>query len=122
MHEKVLESERYPQIELLPEALHVSAHAGSVWDVELSGTMRIHGSSRPLTIHVEMDREGDRARVHGQFSIPHVVWGMRDMSNLVLDVEKQVHIEFDAIGRLLPDPVEHAFPAGEQSTPGNRSG
>jgi polyisoprenoid-binding protein YceI len=122
MHGKVLESERYPQIEFSPETLNVISHTGSVWEIELAGTTRIHGGAWPLTIQAQVEVERDVARVHGQFVIPHVAWGMRDMSNFLLSVEKQVHVDFDATGRLVPDSVENAVSPGGSNAPRDVSG
>jgi polyisoprenoid-binding protein YceI len=115
MHAKVLESERYPRIELVPETLTVGPRDGSVWPIVLAGHTRIHGGTWPLEIHAEVTVEGDDlARVHGAFVIPHVAWGMRDMSNFLLSVEKEVHVEFDATGRIAPDSPEHATSSGAE--------
>lgn len=122
MHAKVLESERFPRIELLPEALGVSAHEGAVWEVDLSGTTRIHGGSWPLAIHAEVTLEDGLARVHGRFAIPHVAWGMRDMSNFLLSVEKEVHVEFDAAGRIVSDSAAGAAPPADRSAPAGAPG
>lgn len=122
MHSKVLESERYPQIELLPETLEVGGHEGSVWHVVLGGVTHIHGGTWPLSIRADVTMDGDDARIHGSFVIPHVAWGMRDMSNFLLDVEKETHVEFDATGRIAPAhaaaPASHDGPTRPVGAPG----
>lgn len=116
LHEKVLESERFPRIELVPETLEIGAHEGAVWQVVLEGTTRIHGGTWPLSIPAEVTLEHGVAHVRGKFVIPHVAWGMRDMSNFLLHVEKQVHVEFDATGRIVSDSA--ASPSDPSSAAG----
>jgi polyisoprenoid-binding protein YceI len=102
MHGKVLESERYPRIEFVPEALDVLEASASSARVALSGTLRMHGGEWPLTIPAEVGAEGDGLRVKGSFRIPYVDWGMRDMSNFVLSVDREVLIHFDALAEVAP--------------------
>lgn len=114
MHEKVLESERFPRIELLPETLEVAAHDGDVWHVVLAGTTRIHGGTWPLTVRATVTVDQGAAHVHGQFVIPYVAWGMHDMSNFLLTVGKEVHVDFDATGRIVSTTSATTPPAPER--------
>lgn len=122
LHKKVLESELYPRIELLPETLEVRAHDGDAWDVVLSGTTRMHGGEWPLEIHAHVTLDQDQAHVRGHFVIPHVAWGLRDMSNFLLRVDKEVRVEFDATGRIVPDPATHATTPQERPSPAGAPG
>jgi len=106
MHGKVLESERYPKIELMPERIEAEGpDANGEWAVTLFGTMRIHGRDEPIAIPSHITVDGDRAHVRGAFTIPYVDWGFRDMSNFLLTVEKEVHVEFETSGLITPHPV-----------------
>jgi polyisoprenoid-binding protein YceI len=102
MHGKVLESERYPRIEFVPESLAVEEASASRARVALLGTLRIHGGEWPLTIPAEVAAEGEGLRVVGSFRIPYVDWGMRDMSNFLLRVDREVLVRFEALAEVAP--------------------
>jgi polyisoprenoid-binding protein YceI len=100
MHRDVLESERFAEIVFLPERLAVARRTPDEADVEISGTVEIHGVREPLSIPATLRREGDRVRIQGRFSVPYVEWGMRDYSNFVLRVAPSVDVSLDLAGRL----------------------
>jgi polyisoprenoid-binding protein YceI len=100
MHRDVLESERFPEIVFLPARLAVARRTPDEADVEISGTVEIHGVREPLSIPATLRREGDRVRIQGRFSVPYVEWGMRDYSNFVLRVAPSVDVSLDLAGRL----------------------
>lgn len=100
MHREVLESEAYPEIVFLPERIEVRRHGDDEANVELSGTVEIHGTSKPITIPATVRREYGRIRVRGTFQVPYVEWGLRDYSNFVLRVAPTVEVSLDVVGDL----------------------
>ena len=106
MHADVLESERYPEIVLIPERFEVARSEEKMLAGVLRGRMRIQGASHPVAIPLEARRLGpDRARIGGSFQVPFVAWGLQDPSNFLLRVEDTVRVRFDAAARLLPAPA-----------------
>lgn len=122
MHAKVLESERYPRIEFVPSSLVVGRRGASEAEVTLVGTLRMHGGEWPLRIPASVRADGAAVRVEGSFTIPYVEWGMRDMSNFLLSVEKEVHVEFDATGRLASESAKPAIAPTERVAPHGKLG
>jgi polyisoprenoid-binding protein YceI len=112
MHEKVLESERYPRIEFVPAALVVEERDAARARIALEGTLRMHGGEWPLVVPAEVTLEDAGVRVVGSFRIPYVDWGMRDMSNFLLSVDPVVLVHFDALAKVAP-PI--GAPAAEAS-------
>jgi len=112
MQKKVLESERYPTIAFLPETFEAGPTVDGVAPVVLRGELEIHGAKHPFEIRTRVALQGEEAHVEARFVIPHVAWGMRDMSNFLLHVDEQVTVEIDAVGRI----VRHGEPAGERSS------
>ena len=92
MHDKVLESEKNPLI--LFEAKSVE---GAVDDGELSlvGSVTLLGKTHPLTLPVQVERDGDRIQASASFSVPYVNWGLRDPSVLILRVAKEVQVTLE---------------------------
>ncbi len=101
MHGKVLESARFPEISLHAERLEVLRRDAASADVRLHGTLEIHGGAHavaiPATVRAAAD---DRLVVEARFRVPYVEWGMRDVSNLVLRVAKDVEVSVRAEGRV----------------------
>ena len=108
MHEKVLESDRFPRIELLPTTLLVDERTGESAQVVLVGTLRIHGGDWPIRVPATVEAHGDDLRVVGSFVVPYVEWGMRDMSNFLLSVDPEVSVHFEALGHVTPKLADSA--------------
>jgi len=102
MHEKVLESERFPRIELLPTTLLVEQTEPDRAQVVLVGALRIHGGEWPIRVPATVEARGDDIRVAGSFVIPYVAWGMRDMSNFLLSVDPEVEVHFETLAHVTP--------------------
>ena len=99
MHERVLESARFPEIRFEAERLEVVRRSRDEGEVTLHGHFEIHGSRHafavPARVVLEGAGEGARAevRVDASFRVPYVAWGMRDVSNLVLRVADEVVVQ-----------------------------
>ena len=93
MHENVLESNRFPDAVFSPD--HIKGRIASSGDsqVEMHGSLRIHGEEHDLTIPAKVTVQNDRATARAKFAVPYVAWGMKDPSNLVLRVDKTVNVE-----------------------------
>ncbi|MFQ5698973.1 MAG: YceI family protein [Myxococcota bacterium] len=100
MHRAVLESETYPEIVFLPQRVAIQRHRDDVLDVELSGSIEIHGVSEPITVPGKAYLEDGRVRVHARFEVPYVRWGLRDYSNFLLRVSPTVEVSLDLVGDL----------------------
>lgn len=60
MHENVLESERFPDAVFSPDRVNGRVTSSGESDVEVHGTMRIHGRDHEMTIPVRVRIRGDR--------------------------------------------------------------
>lgn len=106
MHRDVLESERHPEIVLVPERVEVARSGPEALEGVLHGRIEIHGGSHPVAIPLEARRlAADRARVEGGFEVPFVAWGLRDPSNFLLRVDDTLDVRFAAAATLLPAPA-----------------
>lgn len=105
MHEKVLESARYPDIVFTVARVSGSLRPAGRSDLQLHGTLTMHGVERPLDFLASADAADGRVRASGDFRFPYPEWGMVDPSFLVLRVADEVGIEIDAVGRLAIEPA-----------------
>jgi len=96
MHRDVLESAKFPEIAFVAERLEVLSRSDRSAEVRLHGRMRIHGGEHPLAIPAQLTAEGDGIGVRARFRVPYVAWGMRDYSNFLLRVDKEVEVTVEA--------------------------
>jgi polyisoprenoid-binding protein YceI len=103
LHEEVLESERYPEIVFTAEGIELTRSTPDRGEAVLTGRVRIHGDEHPLRVPAHLERDGDAIRVSAAFRVPYVAWGMKDVSNVVLRVGKDVAVRVDATATYRPD-------------------
>jgi polyisoprenoid-binding protein YceI len=99
MQKVVLESAKYPQMIFHPQKVPGAVKAGSTQNVTVDGTFTIHGTDHPLTLQMQIQTEsGNRVTATTHFTVPYVAWGMKDPSNFIFRVDKQVDAEVTAKG------------------------
>jgi polyisoprenoid-binding protein YceI len=100
MHQQVLESERFPEIRFTAERLDVRARTADAAEVVLHGVLELHGASHAIDVPGTLKLAGGELHVAAAFTVPYVAWGLRDLSNFVLWVAKDVAVELDLYGAL----------------------
>ncbi len=105
MHEKILETGRYPQAVFTVERMTGAYNAIGRSDLQVHGTLDIHGATHPVTFPAEVRTENDRVTARGHLTIPYVEWGLDDPSFLVFRVAKTVDVTLEVAGTLRPSPV-----------------
>lgn len=98
MHDKVLESERYPRFRFVPERVEGAVTEGVESDIRISGTLELHGTSHEVVIPARVRVLGDRVEGRADFTVPYVEWGLHDPSTFVLRVKKQVEVTVEFAG------------------------
>jgi polyisoprenoid-binding protein YceI len=101
MHEKILESRRFPDIVFDVQRVTGAINRTGKSDLQLHGYLDFHGDRRFIALPVAADVEGDRVTANGSLLIPYVEWGLRDPSFLLLRVAKEVRVNLKAAGRLV---------------------
>ncbi len=100
MHEKILESKRFPDIVFDVQRVSGKINRTGRSDLQLHGTLDFHGDRRFIVLPVVAVSEGNRVTVTGDLLIPYVEWGLKDPSFLLLRVEKEVRVRIKAVGHL----------------------
>jgi polyisoprenoid-binding protein YceI len=101
MHDKVLESARFPTATYrvtridLPADLHQGRN-----ELQLHGELAFHGARHPLAVPAVVVLDGDRVTATAFLDVPYVAWGLEDPSFFLLRVGKTVRVEIAAAGRL----------------------
>jgi polyisoprenoid-binding protein YceI len=100
MHESVLESNRFPDAVFSPDHFKGRVASSGESQIEVHGTLRIHGLEHEMTIPVEVQVQNGRVTAKTKFVVPYVAWGMKDPSNPVLRVDKTVDLEVALSGKV----------------------
>ena len=98
MQNDVLESSKYPQAFFHPTKITGFVKAGATETVTVEGTFNIHGADHALKLEIQVKVGGSRATATTHFSVPYVAWGMKDPSNFLLKVGKEVDVGVVAQG------------------------
>lgn len=100
MKREILETDKYPTIVFTPEKVVGNVAPGAASQVQLAGSMMLHGQAHPMTLVVPVRVNGSNASADVHFTVPYVAWGLKNPSTLFLRVDKQVDIVVHAVGTL----------------------
>ena len=100
MHKEVLESELYPEIRFLPRGFKGELHREGLSELQIFGTIEIHGSTHEVEIPAQVEVSGDSITGTAVFTVPYIEWGMKDPSIFVLRVAKVVQVTVETEGVL----------------------
>ena len=101
MHEKILESRRFPDIVFDVQRVSGNIRRTGRSDLQLEGYLDFHGDRRLIELPVVATTpDGNHVTATGTLLIPYVQWGLRDPSFLLLRVGKEVRVTIKAVGRM----------------------
>ena len=100
MHKDVLESPKYSDIVFTPQHVKGTVAAEGKSQIEVEGTLTMHGKSRPATLPLEVQLQGGAGTADGSFTVKYQEWGMKSPSTFILRVSDKVEIHVHATGRM----------------------
>ena len=100
MHNKVLESGRYPEIVFVPRHVAGTLAAQGKSNLQLQGVFRIHGAEHDFTLPLAIEKTGAAITAGSGFAVPYQDWGMKNPSKMFLHVETNVNVTVLAAGRI----------------------
>jgi polyisoprenoid-binding protein YceI len=100
MHEKILESRRYPDMVFQVERISGALQRTGRSEVQLHGGLEMHGTRRPIALPATVLVEGDQVRATAYLTVPYLEWGLSDPSFFILRVAKEVRVVVQAAGHL----------------------
>jgi polyisoprenoid-binding protein YceI len=100
MHEKVLETGKYPVAVFRAEKVRGTVAPSGTSQVTLDGTLSFHGADHKMSLKAKVEAKGGRLTADTQLQIPYVQWGLHDPSKFVLRVAKVVDVKVHAVGSL----------------------
>jgi polyisoprenoid-binding protein YceI len=100
MHDKILESARFPQAVFTIDRMDGVVNRIGSSDIQLHGRLEMHGITRQVSLPARVTSDGQRVSASGVLLIPYLQWGLADPSFFILRVEKQVKVTVKAVGRI----------------------
>jgi polyisoprenoid-binding protein YceI len=100
MHKEILETARYPDVVFRLAQVEGNVPNGGSSDVQVRGTLSVHGADHEITALVHAELSGETWRGTAKFDVPYVEWGIKNPSNFFLKASKVVSIEAELAGSL----------------------
>ncbi|HSS75364.1 MAG TPA: YceI family protein [Thermoanaerobaculia bacterium] len=101
MHEKILESQKFPEMIFEIERLSGKLNPIGQSEIELHGTLEMHGTRQPIGLPATvMTTDGKTVTGTGSLILSYLKWGLADPSVFLLRVEKEVHVTVKAAGTI----------------------
>jgi polyisoprenoid-binding protein YceI len=100
MHKENLESSKYSDIVFTPQRLKGTVAASGNSQIEVEGTLALHGQSRPMTLTIQVQLHDGAGSADTTFAVPYEKWGVKNPSTFLLRVSDKVDISVHAVGRL----------------------
>jgi polyisoprenoid-binding protein YceI len=98
---RILDAERFPEIRFASDR-PPRLPPGDRAELDLVGTLTLHGTGRPLTIRVEVLRDGEGWRVHGAVRLRQSDFGVEPYSGFLGTIAVQDEIEVEFVLALRP--------------------
>ena len=100
MHKDVLESPKYSDIVFTPQHIKGTVAAEGKSQIEVEGTLTMHGKSKPATLPLEIQLQGGSGTADGSFIVKYEEWDMKSPSTFILRVSDKVEIHVHAAGQM----------------------
>ena len=98
MHREILESARFTEVSFRPDRVDGKVEPQGTSSVQVHGIFTIHGVAHEMVMPAQVELAADHWTINAHFTVPYVLWGMKNPSTFVLRVSKAVEIEVRASG------------------------
>lgn len=100
MQKEVLESPKFSEAVFTADrVMGVLAPQGAS-ELDVHGTLQLHGGPHETTLHFKAQTSGGEVSASTTFTIPYVMWGIKNPSNFLLKVDKIVEVSVQAVGKV----------------------
>lgn len=100
MDKDQLKVKKFPTIVFAPMKYTGTLNKTGSSTVQVEGTFTLLGKAHAITVPMTVDINGTECTAKGSFVIPYVQWGVKDPSNFLLHMDKQVKIDLAFDGTL----------------------
>ena len=100
MTKEILDAPRFAEVSFVPHSYQGTLAPTGDSTIQVTGTFTLHGTPHELTVPMEVHMDGTSCTVKSHFKVPYVQWGLKDPSNFVLRVGKEVDVDLILVGSL----------------------
>jgi polyisoprenoid-binding protein YceI len=100
MTKEILEADKYSEIVFTPQQMKGTLAPSGQSQIQLDGTITLHGQQHPLTLNVQANVQGNALSADTSFVIPYIQWGLKNPSAFLLRVSDKVDIHIHAVGQI----------------------
>jgi polyisoprenoid-binding protein YceI len=99
MREKVLETNRFPEITFKGTAVSAIKAANGIYDVKIMGTLSLHGVSHEIPLNAQVSLEENRLTAKGVFLVKQTDYQIKPISvgGGAIKVKNEVKLTFDIV-------------------------
>jgi polyisoprenoid-binding protein YceI len=102
MNAEILQSDKYPEIIFVPDSVTGRIDLRDPFQVNVHGTIKMHGAEHPITITTQLDPKGNQLSSTSRFAIPYLEWGVKNPSTMLLRVGDKIFVEMHTEGKYAP--------------------
>lgn len=97
---KVLDVAKYPAVAFRSRSVRANQVASNVYDLEISGEMSLHGTTRGFVLPLRAELSADTLIASGRTILRHTDFGMRPLSVAgVVNVKNEIAVAFRIVAR-----------------------
>ncbi len=98
----ILDAPKFATVSFAPHSYQGAIAPSGDSTVQVTGTFTLHGTPHDLTVPMQIHIDGTSCIAKTHFIVPYVKWGLKDPSNFLLKVDKEVGIDLTLNGHLMP--------------------
>jgi len=102
MNSDVLDVTHFAEVSFAPQSYQGAIAASGDSTIQVTGTFTLHGTPHELKVPMQVHIEGANCTARTHFTVPYVMWGLKDPSIFILKVAKEVDIDLALVGRVSP--------------------
>jgi hypothetical protein len=102
MKKEVLDAPRFAIASFTPKSYQGAIAPSGDSTIQVSGIFLLHGTPHTITVPMQIHIEGSHCTAKTHFVVPYVAWGLKDPSNFLLHVAKEVDIDLTLVGQVSP--------------------
>ncbi len=95
-----LKAPTYSTVTFAPKRHTGAIHPTGDSAIVVEGTFTLLGTPHEITVPMQLHMDGTECKATGSFTVPYVEWGLKDPSNFLLHVGKEVKIDLELFGSL----------------------
>jgi polyisoprenoid-binding protein YceI len=100
MNKDILKVEQYTTVSFAPKTYQGAIPASGDSTIQVSGVFTLLGTPHDITIPMQIHIDESKATAKAQFTVPYVLWGLKNPSFLIWKAENDVAIELNLVGQI----------------------